>query len=344
MFGAERRHLILELVRANGAVSVRDLAVAVNVSEVTVRRDVSALERRGLLDRRRGGAMVPGREDGETLILGGEATLPRTTMFGAERRHLICELVRVNKAVSLRELARAVNASEVTVRRDLNTLEKRGLIQRAHGGAIVPDALLYEPPTEEARTPHSDEKAAIAALAATLVEDGDAIMLGAGTTVCEFAQRLAPTKPLTVLTNSMLAARALATTHNVDLVMTSGALDASTLALVGSGAEQWMAGHRVRRAFISGTGLTVDRGLSTTHLAISSVDRAIVGSAQEVVVLADHTKLGIETTYQTAPLTRIDHLVTDHDSDPAILDTLTSRGINVHVAPNHEHYEAAGTG
>jgi len=226
MFGAERRHLILELVRANGAVSVRDLALAVNVSDVTVRRDVSALEKRGVLDRRRGGAMIPGREDGEALVLGEAALLPRTTMFGAERRHLICELVRANKAVSLRELARAVNASEVTVRRDLNTLEKRGLIQRAHGGAILPDTLAYEPPPEEPPMPYGGEKAAIAELAATMIDDGDAIMLGAGTTVYEFARRLAPMAPLTVLTNSMLAARALATTPNVDLVMTSGALEA----------------------------------------------------------------------------------------------------------------------
>src|SRR5664279_5093186 len=99
MFGAERRQLILELVRAHGSVSMRDLAKAVNVSEVTVRRDVSALEWRGLLDRRHGGAMMPGREDGrddgesESLVLGDAATLPRTVMFGAERRRLICELV-----------------------------------------------------------------------------------------------------------------------------------------------------------------------------------------------------------------------------------------------------------
>jgi DeoR/GlpR family transcriptional regulator of sugar metabolism len=139
--GPERRQLILELVRAHGSVSMRDLAAEVNVSEVTVRRDVAALERRGLLDRRHGGAMVPGREDGESesLVLGDAATIPRTVMFGAERRRLICDLVRANKAVSLGDLARAVNVSEMTVRRDLDTLEKRGVIRRTHGGAILAD-------------------------------------------------------------------------------------------------------------------------------------------------------------------------------------------------------------
>lgn len=335
VFGAERRQLILDLVRANGSVSMRDLAQAVNVSEVTVRRDVSTLEKRGLLDRRHGGAMVPGREDGESLVLGEASTIPRTAMFGAERRHLICELVRANKAVALADLAQAVNASVVTVRRDLNTLEKRGLIQRAHGGAVLPEAPLYEP-SDAADGSGNRDKAAIATLAATMLGDCDAIMLGAGTTVFEFAQHLAPTRPLTVLTNSILVARALASTPYVELVMTSGSLDSSTLALVGSSAEAWMTDHRVRRAFISGAGLTADRGLSTSRLAVSGVDRAIVGSAQEVVVLADHTKLGVETTYQVAPTARIDHLVTDYAQDTSVIEHLSAKGVEVHVAPRRE--------
>jgi DeoR/GlpR family transcriptional regulator of sugar metabolism len=342
MFGAERRQLILELVRAHGSVSMRDLAKAVNVSEVTVRRDVSALEWRGLLDRRHGGAMLPGREDGredsesESLVLGDAATLPRTVMFGAERRRLICELVRANKAVSLGDLARAVNVSETTVRRDLDTLEKRGVIQRTHGGAVLAqraEGLRYEPDTEAVQPPRVPEKAAIAALAATMVGDGEAIMVGAGTTAYEFAQRLAPTSPLTVLTNSMLVARALARTPHVELVLTSGSLDNSSLALVGSTAERWMAGHRVSRAFVSGTGLTADRGLSSSHLALSAVDRAMVGSAHEVIVLADHSKLGVETTYQVAPITRIDHLVTDDAPDTSVIESLQARGVRVHIAP-----------
>lgn len=352
MFGAERRQLILELVRAQGAVSIRDLAMAVNASEVTVRRDVTTLESRGLLDRSHGGALLPDGElggallsnrepggtaqpeRGETLVLGEAAGPARTTMFGAERRRLICEYVRANRVVSLRDLAAAVNASEVTVRRDLVTLERQGLIERAHGGAQLPDALIIEPWPTAPPDPETTAKSAIATLAATLVGDATAIMLGAGTTVYELARRLAPRSPLTVLTNSMLVARALARTPNVELVMTRGSLDNSTLALVGSAAEHWIAGQRVTRAFVSGGGLTTERGLSSTHLAVSEVERAIVGSAKELVVLADHTKLGVESTYPVAPVTRIHHLVTDTSGDTSVLESLSSRGVHVHVAPS----------
>ena len=234
----------------------------------------------------------------------------------------------------LRDLAAAVNASEVTVRRDLVTLERQGLIERAHGGAQLPDALIIEPWPTAPPDPETTAKSAIAALAATLVGDATAIMLGAGTTVYELARRLAPRSPLTVLTNSMLVARALARTPNVELVMTRGSLDNSTLALVGSAAEHWIAGQRVTRAFVSGGGLTTERGLSSTHLAVSEVERAIVGSAKELVVLADHTKLGVESTYPVAPVTRIDHLVTDTSGDASVLESLSSRGVHVHVAPS----------
>ena len=336
MFGAERRHLIVEMLRANGALSLRDIAEAVAVSEVTIRRDVAALEKRGLLERRHGGAVVPGMDDADgtaplgTKLLGVDATIPRTAMFGAERRHLILELVRANGAVSLRELAVSVNASEVTVRRDLTTLEHRGLIERQRGGAVLPNALLYESLTDVA--PQVHEKAAIAALASTLVQDGDAIVLGAGTTVQELARHLSESLSLTVLTNSMLVVRELVGMERVDLHMTSGSLDGPTLALIGSAAERWMAGHHVRRAFISGKGVSLGRGLSTSNLAASSVDRAIVGSADEVVVLADHSKLGIDTMFQTAPLDRIHDLVTDDKSDPALLERLSASGTTVHVA------------
>lgn len=335
MYGAERRQLILELVRAHGSVSVRDLARAVNVSEVTVRRDVTGLERRGLLERRHGGAMVPERERGlpqDAVVLGEATTVSRTVMFGAERRRLLLELVRANKAASIGELSRAVNVSEMTVRRDLDTLEKRGLLLRAHGGAVLPDTAGAEWP---APLPYEPEPrpvlsaATIAAAAAALVPDGQSIMLGAGPAVAELARHLPPIR-LTVLTNSMPVAKALAGRPGVDLVMTSGSVDPTALAVVGSAAERWIAGHRVTRAFVSGTGLTAERGLSSSDLGLAGVDRAMVASAAEVVVLAGHATFGVETTYQVAPVGRIAHLVTDADTASPLVGSLSASGVRVH--------------
>ncbi|MFJ7490560.1 DeoR/GlpR family DNA-binding transcription regulator [Streptomyces sp. NPDC097727] len=258
-------------------------------------------------------------------------------MFAAERRQLILEMVRANGAVSLRELARVVQTSEVTVRRDVRALEAEGLLDRRHGGAVLPGGFTRESGFPQKSHLATAEKTAIADLAAGLVEEGEAIVVGAGTTTQELARRLARIPGLTVVTNSLLVAQALAHANRVEVVMTGGTLRGSNYALVGSGAEQSLQGLRVSRAFLSGSGLTAERGLSTSNMLSASVDRALVQAAAEVVVLADHTKLGSDTMFQTVPTDLITRLVTDeppgHDDRAAAeLQALADQGVQIAVA------------
>ncbi|MET9546603.1 MULTISPECIES: DeoR/GlpR family DNA-binding transcription regulator [unclassified Streptomyces] len=257
-------------------------------------------------------------------------------MFAAERRQLILEMVRANGAVSLRELARVVQTSEVTVRRDVRALEAEGLLDRRHGGAVLPGGFTRESGFPQKSHLATAEKTAIADLAAGLVEEGEAIVIGAGTTTQELARRLARVPRLTVVTNSLLVAQALAHANRVEVVMTGGTLRGSDYALVGSGAEQSLQGLRVSRAFLSGSGLTAERGLSTSNMLSASVDRALVQAAAEVVVLADHTKLGTDTMFQTVPTDVITRLVTDeppaHDDRAATeLQALADQGVRIAV-------------
>ncbi|MFF9330708.1 DeoR/GlpR family DNA-binding transcription regulator [Streptomyces sp. NPDC014776] len=258
-------------------------------------------------------------------------------MFAAERRQLILEMVRANGAVSLRELARVVQTSEVTVRRDVRALEAEGLLDRRHGGAVLPGGFTRESGFPQKSHVATAEKTAIADLAATFVEEGEAIVVGAGTTTQELARRLARIPGLTVVTNSLLVAQALAHANRVEVVMTGGTLRGSNYALVGSGAEQSLQGLRVSRAFLSGSGLTAERGLSTSNMLSASVDRALVQAAAEVVVLADHSKLGTDTMFQTVPTDVITRLVTDEppahdDRAQTELQALADQGVQIAVA------------
>ncbi|GES31184.1 DeoR family transcriptional regulator [Streptomyces angustmyceticus] len=246
-------------------------------------------------------------------------------------------MVRANGAVSLRELARVVQTSEVTVRRDVRALEAEGLLDRRHGGAVLPGGFTRESGFPQKSHLATAEKTAIADLAAGFVEEGEAIVVGAGTTTQELARRLARVPGLTVVTNSLLVAQALAHANRVEVVMTGGTLRGSNYALVGSGAEQSLQGLRVSRAFLSGSGLTAERGLSTSNMLSASVDRALVQAAGEVVVLADHTKLGSDTMFQTVPTDVITRLVTDeppgHDDRAATeLQALADQGVQIAVA------------
>lgn len=246
-------------------------------------------------------------------------------------------MVRANGAVSLRELARVVQTSEVTVRRDVRALEAEGLLDRRHGGAVLPGGFTRESGFPQKSHLATAEKTAIADVAAGLVEEGEAIVVGAGTTTQELARRLARVPGLTVVTNSLLVAQALAHANRVEVVMTGGTLRGSNYALVGSGAEQSLQGLRVSKAFLSGSGLTAERGLSTSNMLSASVDRALVQAASEVVVLADHTKLGTDTMFRTVPTEAITRLVTDeppaHDDRAATeLQALADQGVQITVS------------
>ncbi|MEU3963437.1 DeoR/GlpR family DNA-binding transcription regulator [Streptomyces buecherae] len=270
-------------------------------------------------------------------------------MFAAERRQLILEMVRANGAVSLRELARVVQTSEVTVRRDVRALEAEGLLDRRHGGAVLPGGFTRESGFPQKSHLATAEKTAIADLAAGLVEEGEAVVVGAGTTTQELARRLARVPGLTVVTNSLLVAQALAHANRVEVVMTGGTLRGSNYALVGSGAEQSLQGLRVSRAFLSGSGLTAERGLSTSNMLSASVDRALVQAAAEVVVLADHSKLGTDTMFQTVPTDVITRLVTNEpltrdERSATELQALADQGVQITVAGVGQPAPAPGQG
>lgn len=252
-------------------------------------------------------------------------------MFPAERRQAILELVRTNGAISLRELAGSMRSSEVTIRRDVREMEQQGLLDRRHGGVMLPGSLSHEASYSQKARVAAAEKSAIGAFAASLVREGDAILIGPGTTTHELARRVAHIADLTVVTNSILVAQALAHT-SVDVVVTGGSLRGATYALVGSTVEQSLSGLHVRRAFLSGNGLTARRGLSTPNAMAAGVDRAIAAAAESVIVLADHTKLGVDTMFQTVSLDEITVVVTDDGADPTVTAELRSAGVTVELA------------
>lgn len=252
-------------------------------------------------------------------------------MFADERRQRILDLVRSSGAVSLRAISEAVQHSEVTVRRDLRLLEAQGLLDRRHGGAVSTAGRGHEPTYSEKSVVASLEKDAIGALAATLVTEGDAICVGAGTTTQAFARHLVGIGELTVITNSILVAQELARSRTIEVVMTGGTLRGSIYALVGSTAERALLGLHVHRVFLSGNGLTSNRGLSTPNPSVAGVDRALAEAGDEVVVLADHTKIGVETMAQTVPVDRIDHLITSDRTSLQMQREFADLDIQVHA-------------
>lgn len=257
-------------------------------------------------------------------------------MFAAERRQLIVQRVRANGVVSLGELAALADSSEATIRRDLGVLAEQGLVTRSRGGAAMPNtspaASAGTVPASSPAMTASQQDQAIAECAAALVLSGDTIILGAGRIAEEVARRLSDRTDLTVVTNSILVCTALASAAGVHVVMTGGSLSGATHSLVGSEAENSLAGLRVRRAFLSGLGLTPTHGLSTSNVSAASVDRALAAAADEIVVLIDGARVGTDATFQTVAPPGITHVITGRGADRAVLKDFAGVGVTVDVA------------
>jgi len=249
-------------------------------------------------------------------------------MLAVERRRLIAESIRSRGVVSVAEMAEALGTTDITLRRDLRAMAKDGLVVRTHGGAVLPAGLGHEPSYSEKARQAGAEKAAIARLAVTMIQPGDSILLGPGTTTLALARLLVNWPELTVVTNSLLVAQALMEAPHVEVILTGGTLRRSIHA---------------SQAFISGNGFTADRGLSTPSPLVAATDRALASAAQQVVVLADHTKIGEETMCQTVPAARVHTLITDSRARQAELEAIRAAGVEVQVAEVGKHDQTKAT-
>jgi DeoR/GlpR family transcriptional regulator of sugar metabolism len=251
-----------------------------------------------------------------------------------ERRRRILDAVLHRGMISLREAAELAGTSEVTARRDIRLLAESGMLRRTHGGAACLSAsATREPSYQEETGQASAEKAQIALAAAALVGDDDAVALGPGTTTLALARLLVDRRGLTVVTSSLLVCDALLDAAGVQVLLSGGSLRGSTHALVGPLAEQSLAGLHVRTLFVSGNGLSAGRGLSTPDVLTAAVDRRLAATAGTIVVLVDHTKVGVEAMSQTVPTAAIDRLITDDRADPDELRRLEAAGVAVTVCP-----------
>ncbi|MBN1286566.1 MAG: DeoR/GlpR transcriptional regulator [Anaerolineae bacterium] len=249
-----------------------------------------------------------------------------------ERLQLILETVQTHGRATVSDLSRRFNVSEVTIRRDLRELAGRGLVRRAHGGAVPADPLTPEPPVVRRMLENAEHKKRIGRAAAALISNGASVFIGSGSTNLYLARCLLERQDLTVVTNALNVAAELAAAGGVTVVVLGGMMRASELSLVGHITEQAIKEVRVDKAIIGIPAIDIEAGLTNDYLPEVMTDRAIIASAPELVLVADHSKFGKVASAYLAPVERITTLVTDDQTDPAILDRIRALGVRVIVA------------
>lgn len=213
-------------------------------------------------------------------------------MLQEERRQKLSEIVSERGFVTLPELVAQMGVSESTVRRDLDFLHDAGRLRRTHGGAIAVSGGGVLPPFEERTQREQTEKVKIAQRMAAIIQDGETVLLDGGTTTLEVARCLLG-RALQVVTNSLPIANLLAGSREIDLVLLGGYVYPKTGVALGTIAQQAMKDLHVQRLVMSVGGLT-ERGLYNGNVLLVETERAMMRSANETTVVADHTKFGRE--------------------------------------------------
>jgi len=228
-------------------------------------------------------------------------------------------------------LCRELEASESSVRRDLDILEEEGVLKRVYGGAVsvqAPANRAFDYAVESVRL--SDEKSRIGKLTAGLIENGQTVILDGGSTVAAVARELAA-KSLHIVTNSLPIAEGLESLRNIELTLTGGYLDPRLRVMLGPFCEQMLGAIRAD-AVIMGIGGITDAGLSNNNTLVVGSEQKMIEVASRVIIVADHTKFGRGGMIPVAPLTAAHIVVSDAELSPEYVAMLREHGIEVLLA------------
>lgn len=253
-------------------------------------------------------------------------------MFAAERRNHIARLIETHQRVIVGELAQRFRVSEATIRRDLTLLDGIGVLQRTHGGAIAAEQMTFEPDVTDRQILHFEEKVRIGQKAVELIEDGDSVILDAGTTTVQIARALKGRRNVTVITNALNIAEELLGSPGVEILMTGGMARSRTSSLVGPYADEVLRQLNVDKVFLATNGISLTRGLTTPNPAEARTKQAMVEAANEVIAVADHSKFGRTFMAQIVPIRDVNMLVTDDGAEIDVVHRLGRLGVRAVLA------------
>ncbi len=246
-----------------------------------------------------------------------------------ERREQILKLLEANQTVQVADLARRFNVSEVTIRRDLNQLRKHQGIERVYGGAILTQREREQPPLSNREVVNADAKRWIGRAAAELVEPGDTIIIGGGTTTVELARHLTDIKDLVVITPALNIAVMLAGAPGVTLLVTGGILVGPELTLAGHFGESMIETLNADKLFIGSCAFDPETGVTSAHLSEIGINQAMFRSGKQRILLVDHSKFNRIAPYTFGDTEQLDCVITDIHAPAKPLETLGKLGVQV---------------
>ncbi len=250
----------------------------------------------------------------------------------AVRRAKISDLVKRQGIVRVDELGDLFGVSAITIRRDLDLLEKKGLVERTHGGALTTHHFSSEAAYLDKRHANIAIKQAIGEKAVALIDEGDTLLINSGTTTAEVIKAIQFKKNVRVVTNNVAATRDLHPDASLDVIFTGGIYRSNTCCVVGEFAELVLANVNASKAILGIDGLSFKNGLTSPNYQEALLSRKMIQHTQgPVIIVADHSKIGKIAHFSIAPLDRIAMVITDTGVAENVLQEFENLGVTLHL-------------
>ncbi|GAB2845523.1 DeoR family transcriptional regulator [Pseudoduganella ginsengisoli] len=250
----------------------------------------------------------------------------------SQRREAILQILARQGSVQVTDMVEQFGVSAVTIRSDLTALESQGLVTRSHGGALLARTPPPEHSIRQKDAINHEQKERIGALAASLVQPGDNIVIDSGTTTISLARHLRNADSVTVATNGLNIAWELQDAPGVDLILTGGLLHKKSLSIQGSQAESCLQAYSFDKLFLGVDGFDLQFGVTTHHEAEASLNHKMVERSRKVIVLTDASKFGRVSLHRIVQLDRVHTVITDAAISPEYREGLQRLGIELLIA------------
>lgn len=259
-------------------------------------------------------------------------------IYPEERLQKIVQIIKKQQSVDVDSLTELFRVSGATIRADLRELEAKNFIKRTHGGAILKNNEEEVPKSEHDpsygnRIHHNTAlKEAIGLAAASIIDDGDSIMLDDGSTTFQVAKHLSDVKNVTVITNGLNICMELSERANANVIMAGGNLNKTDLSVHGKVAEEVTARYHANKAILGASGISLHHGITAPDDAKVELKKIMIKNSSEVILVADHTKFNRISLVPVSTLKEINIIITDAQCPIEIIDQLKKIGIKVILA------------
>ncbi|MBE0683815.1 MAG: DeoR/GlpR transcriptional regulator [Anaerolineales bacterium] len=253
-------------------------------------------------------------------------------LIPAQRRERIQEYLAIHQIVRTVDLCEMLETSEATVRRDLEWLEQKGILERTHGGAILNQRMILEQEYQQRAQHHPEEKRRIGELAASLIVEGDIVFINSGTTATQVLQHIPRNSRITVFTNNVSAVMELGD-PGYHYFMTGGEFQSRSNSIAGRFALDSLGLVYANKTILGVDGISLKHGCTVpTNPEADVVRKMIERTKGQVIVVADHSKWGVVSNFQVANIDEIDKLVSDERLDSSALESLADHKVSCLIA------------